>query len=99
MIVAGTDTPEALAMQLIAAEDTKFRMFSFINELNVELELLEAQTSTLQAELKHARAEAEQQHDKKIAARKVSDRNHQLSTADSRYKQLLGDIQRVAYIE
>lgn len=46
-------------------------MFTFINELNAELEVLEAQISTLQAELAHARAEAERQHERKIADSKV----------------------------
>lgn len=48
----GTESPEALAGQMTAAEDNKHRLFSFVNELNSELEGLDTQISLLQQELK-----------------------------------------------
>lgn len=47
----GTDNPDALAEQVTAAEDTKHRLFSFIGQLNGELEFMDAQISLLQQEV------------------------------------------------
>lgn len=37
---------------MTVAEDNKFRLFSFVNELNAELDALDSQTGLLQQELK-----------------------------------------------
>ena len=56
MYFAGTDSPEALAEQLIASEDTKYRMFNFVKILNQDLEILENQITDLKVEVKEAEA-------------------------------------------
>ena len=49
--LAGSQSPDALAEQMTIAENNKFRLFSFVNELNAELETLDSQISLLQQEL------------------------------------------------
>ena len=49
---AGSEDPHALAEQMTAAEDNKYRLFSFVNELNAELEAFDSQISLLQQELR-----------------------------------------------
>lgn len=46
-------------------------MFSYINELNSELDALDSQIGALQTELRCARADAEKQQDKELGERKV----------------------------
>ncbi len=49
---AGSENPDALAEQMTAAEDNKYRLFRFVNELNAELEAFDSQISLLQQELR-----------------------------------------------
>ena len=51
VLQAGVRNPDALAEQMTAAEDNKFRLFSFLNELNAEVEAMGQQISLLQQEL------------------------------------------------
>ena len=69
---AGTDNPGALAEQLIAAEDSKFRWFSYVNELNAEHEVLQGQIHALEGELRVARAEAAAQQERRLLEHDVS---------------------------
>ena len=69
---AGTDNPGALAEQLVAAEDSKFRWFSYVNELNAEHEVLQGQIHALESELRIARAEAAAQQEWRLLQHDVS---------------------------
>lgn len=68
----GVGSPEELATQLLAAEDTKFRMFAFVSERNVEVELLEAQIAGLQTELQQATSETQQRRQQQQQQTKVN---------------------------
>lgn len=67
---------------MTAAEDTKHRLFSFVNELNAELEAMDGQITLLQQELNTTSQAAAKKKEARGGEQKVSLSQMQLSHVD-----------------